>query len=290
MQDLFCDGRLVLSCGEDIRMMCYVQEEDGEKACIQLPDSVLSFVLRGRKWLYHSGGKVEVAAGEGFFAARGNYLRSERLAEGPQGYVSLVIGLSDAFLTSLDRLGDKEEAHPGPVLLLKQDALLDTLIGQLAGYFGAPGEKRRVESILPLKMRELLTLLASVSSNRGLGTLLRQGPFIQADPLHALMEAHFRESLRLEQWAFLAGLSLSSFKRKFEAAYHMPPRRWIQQRRLTEAYTLLGDRRISVTDACYTVGFENLAHFVHAFKEYYGFTPKQRQLHELQRTVAVSGV
>lgn len=285
MQDVFSDGRYVLSWGEDVRMIHYVQEEDAEKTCLQLPDSIVCFILRGRKWLYHPGGKVTVAPGEGFFAARGNYLRTERLAEGPLGYVSLVIRLSDVFLASLDRLGDQEDASPGPVCLLRQDALLNTLVGQLAGYFQTPGEKARVESILPFKIRELLTLLASVPANRGFGTLLRQGPLTLADPLHALMEAHFRESLSLEQWAFLAGLSRSSFKRKFETAYNMPPGRWIQQRRLKEAYALLEDRRLNVTEVCYEVGFENLAHFVHAFKEHYGVTPKQRQLGEPQTIV-----
>ena len=290
MQDIFCDGRPVLSCGEDIRMVHYVQEEDAEKACLHLPDSILSFLLKGRKWLYHPGGKVTVAPGEGFFAAKGNYLRSERRAEGPGGYESLVIRLSDAFLASLDRLEKPENVQPAPVLLLKQDALLDTLISQLSGYFKIPGEKNRIETILPLKIRELLTLLASASDNRGLGTLLRKGPFVQADPLHALMEAHFREPLRLEQWAFLAGHSLSGFKRKFEAAYNMPPRRWIQQRRLTEAYVLLEDRRVSVTEVCYAVGFGNLAHFVYAFREQFGVTPKQRQLQEPHGTFAVSTI
>jgi len=54
-----------------------------------------------------------------------------------------------------------------------------------------------------------------------------------------------------------------------------------QQRRLQEAYHLLGDGRMNVTEVCFSVGFENLPHFVHAFKEKYHITPKQRQIAEL---------
>ena len=281
MQDIFSDGRLVLSCKDDIRMVYYRQREAAEKTCLQLEGSILSFVLHGRKWLYHPFGKLEIGGGEGFFMSPGNYLETERLADSLHGYASLVIGLSSNFLATLDGICPRGDESPAngqrqPIIRLEQDALLTGLIAQLADYFEAPDEKTRVEAILPFKIRELFALLFSAPANKGLDILLRQGS--SENPLTLLMEAHFRETLSLEQLAFLAGQSLSSFKRKFEAIHHTSPKRWILQRRLKEAYSLLEDRSRNVTEVCYAVGFENLPHFVQLFKQRYHITPKQRQL------------
>jgi len=273
---------MVFACGEDIQMVYYRQREAAGKSCLQLEESILSFISHGRKWLYHSLGKVEINPGEGFFMSRGNYLRTERMGDRFHGYTSLVIRLSDRFLASLDGLCPPDAApgvqeRPEPVVRLRQDSLLTELVAQLSGYFESPGEKARVEAVLPLKIRELLTLLVTSPANRDLGVLLRQQRLLQENSFTVLMEAQFREVMSLGQLAFLAGLSLSSFKRKFEATYQMPPRRWIQQRRLKEAYVLLGDRRRNVTEVCFEVGFENLPHFVQLFKQRYHITPKQRQ-------------
>jgi len=286
MQDIFKDGRTVFSSGEDIQMVYYRQEQAAEKSSLQLEESILSFVLQGKKILYHPQGKQEIRSGEGFFMLRGNYLRTERLRDGVHGYEALVIRLSDSFLASLTGIGFSDTvlsvgAAPEPVMLLKQDILLNGLVTQLCQYFHSPGEKARLDAILPLKIRELLVLLVTSKVNGGLDILLKHGQSLPASSLHTLMEAHFREQLSLEQLAFLGGLSLSSFKRKFEATYHMPPRRWIQQRRLKEAYALLGDRNRNVTEVAFEVGFESLPHFVQAFKQEYHITPKQRQLQEL---------
>jgi AraC family transcriptional regulator, exoenzyme S synthesis regulatory protein ExsA len=280
MIDVFEDGRLVLSGGEDISMIYYRQEEDTEKAHLLLKENILCFLLHGHKTVWHPHGKLQIQPGEGFFLARGNYLRAERKMDPQLGYQSLVVRLSDAFLLSLEEAFSSGEQAVSQAFHLREDVLVKNLVQQLVQYFQAPEEKKRVESLLSLKMRELLLLLLSAGGNKGFDAVIKSLPSHKEPSLVALMEAHFRETLTLEQWAFLAGLSLSSFKRKFEVTYHMPPRRWIQQRRLEEANYLLGSRRMNVTEVCFSVGFENLAHFVHAFKEKYHITPKQRQVAE----------
>ena len=282
MSDIFNDGRLVFSKDEDIRMMHFRQDVDTEKAHLMLEEHILCLVLHGHKTLWHPRGKLQIEPGEGFFLARGNYLRTERRRDPQSGYQSLVVRLSDAFLLSLEGIQGRVSGGQNvqQVFHLREDVLVKGLVAQLTQYFQAPEEKARVESLLPLKIRELMMLLMTAGANKGFDAVIKGLPSRREPSLAALMEAHFRESLTLEQWAFLAGLSLSSFKRKFEAAYHMPPRRWIQQRRLEEAYHLLGDGRMNVTEVCFSAGFENLAHFVHAFKEKYQITPKQRQVAE----------
>jgi AraC-like DNA-binding protein len=284
--DLFADGRLVLASGEDIQMIHYHQQQELEKNFLSLNKNLLSFVIQGQKQIFHELGKITILPSEGFFLQKGAYLRTERCSDTRYGFEAVVIMLSDSFLQSLTINEAESFSHAAPIGLqpanrafqLHNDNLVTGLIDQFIQYFRMPGEKDRIEAILPLKIREMIMLLASSGENKGFGALLKNLSYQQESGISALMEAHFRESLGLEQWAFLAGLSLSSFKRKFESIYHQPPRRWIQLRRLQEAWRLLANEQLNVTEVCFEVGFENLAHFVHAFKEQYRITPKQRQL------------
>jgi transcriptional regulator GlxA family with amidase domain len=72
----------------------------------------------------------------------------------------------------------------------------------------------------------------------------------------------------------LSGRSLSSFRRDFFAIYNMPPSQWIRLKRLEKARGLLISATMSVTDICYTTGFENIAHFSRLFKSHFGYCPR----------------
>lgn len=284
--DLLAYGCLVLASGDDIQMIHYHQQQETEKNFLTLNKNLLSFVIQGQKQIFHELGKITILPSEGFFLQKGAYLRTERCSDARHGFEALVIMLSDSFLQSMTLNEVQSPSHTSPMtgqpanraFALHNDSLVTGLVNQFIEYFRMPEEKDRIEAILPLKIREMIMLLTSSGKNNGFGVLLKNLSYQQESGISALMEAHFKESLGLEQWAFLAGLSLSSFKRKFESIYHQSPRRWIQLRRLQEAWRLLADERLNVTEVCFEVGFENLAHFVHSFKEQYQITPKQRQL------------
>lgn len=73
--------------------------------------------------------------------------------------------------------------------------------------------------------------------------------------------------------AYLSGRSLSAFKREFQVTYNTSPLQWIRNRRLDKAEELLTHSNLSVTDICFTIGFENVAHFSKVFKERFGYPP-----------------
>jgi len=123
MIDVFKDGRFVLTSGEDIRMIHYRQEEDTEKASLMLDEHILCLVLHGHKTVWHPQGKLRIAPGEGFFLAKGNYLRTERRMDPEMGYQSLVVRMSDAFLLSLDRVkavAPEDGVEPVKTSMLKE--------------------------------------------------------------------------------------------------------------------------------------------------------------------------
>ncbi|MCW8348888.1 AraC family transcriptional regulator [Vibrio sp. ZSDZ65] len=71
------------------------------------------------------------------------------------------------------------------------------------------------------------------------------------------------------------GMSLSSFSQKFKAVTQVSPNQYLTQLRLQAAYRNLAS--MSVTDAAFESGYNNISHFIRLFKNEYGMTPKQFQ-------------
>ena len=91
--------------------------------------------------------------------------------------------------------------------------------------------------------------------------------------LKAFMERNFRFNLSLARFAYLTGRSISTFKRDFLGEFSMTPAKWLQQKRLDEAYYLLKEEKFKTTDVYAEVGFEDLSHFSFVFKKHFGINP-----------------
>ncbi|WP_316834331.1 helix-turn-helix domain-containing protein [Pedobacter nutrimenti] len=50
----------------------------------------------------------------------------------------------------------------------------------------------------------------------------------------------------------------------------MPPRHWLQERRLTEALHLIESKKMKPSTIYLDLGFEGLSHFSHSFKRKFG--------------------
>lgn len=105
--------------------------------------------------------------------------------------------------------------------------------------------------------------------------------------LDSVINKYYKENLSVEQLASLAGFSVSTFKRKFDEAYKCSPKRWIQEKRLNEAKTLLEFSDRSISEIGYEVGFENISHFIQSFKSKFGITPKALKENFLQKRQVV---
>jgi len=82
----------------------------------------------------------------------------------------------------------------------------------------------------------------------------------------------------LNQYAQLALMSLSTFKREFKKAFNEVPSQWITKNRLRLAAQLLENTSLSVSDVGFECGFENQTHFSRVFKEKMKVSPLQFRL------------
>lgn len=91
--------------------------------------------------------------------------------------------------------------------------------------------------------------------------------------LISFMEKNYMFNLPLEQFGYLTGRSLTSFKRDFKKAFNCTPQRWLTQKRLELAHYQLAEVKKKPMEVCFETGFENLSHFSYAFKKRFGYAP-----------------
>jgi len=79
----------------------------------------------------------------------------------------------------------------------------------------------------------------------------------------------------LENLAILANMSISKMSRSFKQIFGLSIYNYHQKIRIAEAAKLLSQKKMSVSDVGYELGFSNLSHFSRLFERYKGVKPKK---------------
>lgn len=157
------------------------------------------------------------------------------------------------------------------VLPLKDNAFYKSFMDSLLPYMQVNGIED--EQLTSLKQQEAITLLLKMNP------VLKDVLFDFSEPgkidLEAFMNKNYHFNVGLERFAYLTGRSLATFKRDFEKIFHNTPSRWLQQRRLQEAYFLIKEKGKAASDVYLDLGFEDLSHFSFVFKKQYGLAPSR---------------
>ena len=152
-----------------------------------------------------------------------------------------------------------------------------SFINSLLPYFGA--KTPFVNELLRLKFQELLLHLLEIDAVGNPANQLRallwhiyQG---QKTDLDYLMNTYLLKPLSMAELARLSGRSLSAFKRDFEDYFQTSPGHWIRRKRLEHAHFLLRNTEKNVSEVGLEIGYESVSHFIKAYKQQYGSTPKK---------------
>jgi AraC family transcriptional regulator len=159
-------------------------------------------------------------------------------------------GFRDPLIEAIGKTVAAELQSPSPVA----GTLIDTLSAALGAYVVRSYSSLRAESHPSPQARGTL-------DGRRLARVL------------AFIDAHFGQELSLEELAREACLSPFHFARSFKAAMGEPPHRYLLQRRVEHAKTLLRDGALSTTEVAMTCGFASPAHFATSFRRATGVTP-----------------
>ncbi|WP_026836993.1 helix-turn-helix domain-containing protein [Gillisia sp. JM1] len=73
-------------------------------------------------------------------------------------------------------------------------------------------------------------------------------------------------------------MSLSTFNRHFIKEYNVSPRKWLQDKRLQKSKEILEQGDSKPSDIYLDFEYNNLSNFSTAFKNKFGFSPKEASL------------
>ncbi len=238
--------------------------------------TVLSFVRQGMQQISdYEGERVQVRAGEWILIPKGIYTVSDIWTERAP-FEAVLFFLHDDLVDVFLKLRQCPKRPPeNDSFFLRQRAspqqkeYLQTLL-QLyrAGVSTDP-------ALLPVQLQELLHLLANHDECRQVLPFLAGSRLGKRRNLRSFLEAHYDKPLKVEDYAYLTGRSLSSFRRDFKELFVRPPQQWLKDRRLKRARELLLEQKLSVTETAYAIGYSNISYFIREFKKRYGCTPKQ---------------
>jgi len=96
------------------------------------------------------------------------------------------------------------------------------------------------------------------------------------------IDSCYMTEISLEKIAGIAHLNTAYFLRRFKNYFHVTPYQYIIERRLREAKRLFEKPGMSVTDVCFSVGYQDPTSFIKLFKKYFGMSPDcyQKQFHK----------
>lgn len=87
------------------------------------------------------------------------------------------------------------------------------------------------------------------------------------------MQQHFAESLRIEDIAKQAGLSVYQFEQRVQKLFQMSPLQLLHKLRLDEATRLLQETELSLSDIALETGWCDQSAFTRHFSRYSGMSP-----------------
>lgn len=250
----------------------YLSAERKEKVCFW-NHHTLVLQVSGQLTLETSVQKISMSGGEMLLIGQ-NQLGTLAKTPLPGGnYETIVISLQDDLMRRIaheEKLAADRKYIGPPNILIPSNDFLQGYFQSIVPYARSSGAAMTDEmGILKVKEGIKLLLLAMPA--------LRNFLFDFSEPhkidLGRFMLSNFHFNVPVERFAQLTGRSLAAFKRDFTKTFGVPPRHWLQEKRLTEAKHLIETKSQKPSAIYLDLGFESLSHFSQAFKKKFGVSP-----------------
>lgn len=234
------------------------------------------FVTNGKKmWKTHRN-EYMVYAGDALFVKKGANIAHQFHSE---DYCALMIFMPDDFIKKFmlkfsDTLSYKknnELIESDGVLRIEIDDFLKSYMKSLEVYFESHNNPNI--NVIRLKFEELLLNIFTSSKHKDIASHLCSLQSSNSVQLKQIMMDNYPYNLKLEEYATLANMSLSTFKRSFKSVFNESPGRWITNKKIALATQYLKTSDKTVNEIAYDCGFEDPSHFIKVFKKHENTTP-----------------
>ena len=234
------------------------------------------FVTNGKKmWKTHRNDYM-VKAGDALFVKKGANIAHQFHSE---DYCALMIFMPDDFIKKFmlkfsDTLTYKknmQHIESDGVLRLAVDDFLLSYMKSLEVYFEA--HENPNTNVIKFKFEELLLNIFTSAKHQEIASYLCSLQSSNGSRLKQIMMDNYPYNLKLEEYATLSNMSLSTFKRSFKAVFGESPGRWISNKKIALAIQFLKTSDKSINEIAYDCGFEDPSHFIKVFKKHENVTP-----------------
>lgn len=239
-----------------------------------LEDHLLLFVLKGKYTVRYGNQSYTVKKNEMVLLQKSITVEFEKSGEKDEEYLLdyMMFFLKEDLINEFVKMADLKPSYPvalDAVLVKSVNDRLISYIESLKPYFTQPDEIS--SGLIKIKLLELLFDVADTDENFYFQFLQLKRK--ERKSIIEVIEENIFNPVSLNDLAYLSGRSLSTFKREFKEIYNTSPLHYIRNRRLDKAKELLTHTSFSVTDVCFSTGFENVSHFSKVFKERFGISP-----------------
>ncbi|MGO4291584.1 helix-turn-helix domain-containing protein [Chitinophaga sp. RAB17] len=244
------------------------------RGSMYLEEHMLLFVKQGTNVLKDGRTEFVVRKNEMVFLKKATLVEYHKTGDADQDnlYISLMFFLKDEFLQDFIKMANIKSVHTEEkvrILVKPVNERLLRFFESIEPYFNEP--ENIDAGLIKIKILELLYDISGADKNL-LQQLLQMKQPVRTE-IPEIMENNYTNPVSLAELAYLSGRSLASFKRDFQSIYNVAPSEWIRNKRLAKAKEMLENTSMAVSDVCYTLGFENPAHFSRIFKEHFGYSP-----------------
>ncbi len=244
-----------------------------------ISNHVISMVLSGEQHIRtYEEELIKVKAGQALFVPRGMYYVSDLVPEGGT-FRSMLFYFDDSiiqeFLSSV-RVTELDKKKLPNHIKFQVEPAVKLFSESIQSIY--QNHQIKNKNFLQLKLLEMLHLIHGLVEEQKLADFLFRLTLPKKRNIRAFMEKNYDKPLKMEDYAYLTGRSLSTFRRDFKAFYDTTPQQWVKDKRLEKAVHLFQQKEKSVTEVSYEVGYENISYFIKEFRKKVGQSPKQYQL------------
>ncbi|SCY97685.1 helix-turn-helix domain-containing protein [Flavobacterium caeni] len=260
----------------ELQIANYEVYKNASKNKINLNKNVISFLLEGQKDIHFSNDIVSINDTQSLLISSGNFLMTELV--GTSSYRCLLFffsqkNISDFLLKHSPQFNQNKPTIIAPYFLIEKDNFIVHCINSLKHSFGL--HKTISQKILELKFEEIMLYLANKYGQPFFAYLNSLLTSERELSFKKVIEKNLYTNLNIEDVAFLCNMSASTFKRKFISIYQESPGKWFQQKRLNKARELLLNNKVTPSEIYMEFGYDSLSNFSTAFKNEFGYSPKQ---------------
>ncbi len=250
----------------------YLSTERKEKVCFW-NHHTLVLQVSGQLVLETSAQTISLTGGELLLIGRNQLGTLTKTPLPGRNYETIVISLQEELLRKivLEEKLESDRKYVGPPnLLIPSNEFLQGYFQSIIPYARRSGAEM-TDDMGILKVKEGIKLLLLAMPE------LRNFLFDFSEPykidLEKFMLNNFHFNVPVERFAQLTGRSLAGFKRDFRKIFDMPPRHWLQHKRLSAAKYLIETKHHKPSEIYLDLGFQSLSHFSHSFKKKFGHSP-----------------